>query len=354
MRVVPMVVEGVLRKGSAPRLLLRLAGLVLGVCTPGACVFWDVGDWSKNVGRAPDTGAVTTPDAGPATIATAIANPWDIAVEQGNLYFTSNVDAGAIYKCSAPDCSHLETLASNLAGPARMALGADTVYWSNFGDGTVQSCAMSGCGETPTTVATGQASALGIATNTSTLYWAELTSPGSVLSCPLSGCPDAGPTVVAANEAYPYSIAADSTGVYWGTTGGDVRFCALGQCPQPTTLASQQGEVKYTVLGQGSLFWSDAEDQGSVDGCTETACTPMQLATAENPVDLAVDTTGIYWVEKNTPGGSVQMCPLTGCEPSGPRVLALGLNAPTGMALDATYVYVTDTGSGEIVRVAKP
>jgi hypothetical protein len=328
------------KEGRCP-LTPRLFALAVGVCATSACVFWDEGDWSNHVGQ-------------PSVFATGIPTPWSIAVDTENAYFTSNVDGGAVYECPVSDCLTPVPLASNLGTPARLAIDADNVYWTNAGAGTVDSCAIGGCGGMPTTIASGQPNAIGIAVAAANVYWVSTAKEGSVSTCPVTGCPPSGPIALANAEPYPFAIAADATGAYWVTTAGDVRFCQTGGCDlHPVTLASNQGTLQYVVVHDGAIYWSSEVDDGSVATCSESGCSPITLAMPEDPAGIGVDETGIYWADK-TPSGSIEMCPPGGCGVGGPQVLATAQGEPFGIALDAHFVYFTDSGAGQIMKLPKP
>jgi hypothetical protein len=328
------------------RARLRLVGLVACVCASGACAFWGAGDWSNNF----DSSTASVPP----VLATGLDTPWGIVVRGETLYFATNVSGGGVYKCSVASCRAPTPLVTNLAAPARLAVDSENVYWTNFDDGTIDSCNINGCGGMPTTLASGQSSPIGIAIDTTNVYWVNSGTNGSVSTCPLTGCKGS-PTVLSNTEHYPFDVAVDLTGVYWVNTYGSVRFCPRDGCGQgPTTLAQNQGNLHFITLSDGGIYWSNNnEDGGAVGQCSAAGCSPTEVAPSVDPAGVAVDGTGIYWVEE-LPGGSVKMCPLGGCGTGSPRVLATGQGTPFGIALDPAYVYFTDSTSGEIVRVPKP
>jgi hypothetical protein len=92
------------------------------------------------------------------------------------------------------------------------------------------------------------------------------------MSCSVRGCPG-GPTVIAANQANPFAIAVDATGVYWTNAGdaslpsnGTVNRCAVGGCPQgPVLLATHQSVPIQIALDATYVVWLNSEDGDTGD-----------------------------------------------------------------------------------------
>ena len=117
----------------------------------------------------------------------------------------------------------------------------------------------------------------------------------------------------------------------------------------PDTLwESAAGQPSGVVLGSAALYWliSSPAPQGAIWGVTLPGGKPAALVTGLNsPHQLAVDATNLYWT---TPGeGQVSVTPLAG---GTPLTLASGLSSPGAIAVDDA-VYVATASS--IVRVPK-
>src|SRR6185436_18128620 len=82
------------------------------------------------------------------------------------------------------------------------------VYFT--GNGSFQ-CAIGGCGNNPTALATGYG--LGIAFDAKDVYWAAPSS-GTIARCAIGGCNN-NATLVAFAQAYPEMVAVDSSAIYW-------------------------------------------------------------------------------------------------------------------------------------------
>lgn len=121
--------------------------------------------------------------------------------------------AGALWTCSPAACAP-QILVSPAGGAA---LDATNAYFGNPA-GSVQLCALGGCGDAPTTLFAGaQGLDSSVVTDGVSVYFgtAMMTAmgvSGALLRCPVSGCPD-GPTTIACNA--PGGIAVDETYVYW-------------------------------------------------------------------------------------------------------------------------------------------
>jgi hypothetical protein len=64
--------------------------------------------------------------------------------------------------------------------------------------------------------------------------------------------------------------------------------------------------------------------------------------------EIAVDATDLYWT---TWDGHLMRCPTGGCNDMPEQLTQTGNYGP--LAVDSTFVYVGDVGTGDIVRLAK-
>jgi hypothetical protein len=219
-------------------------------------------------------------------------------------------------------------------------------------------CVSSAC--LPSVIATNQQApwsiaVLGNVVYCNVVYWTNDKNPGSVVSCPLSGCPG-GPTVIASNQASPARLAVDSSNIcFTNFDDGTVARCPLTGCgAAPTVLATGQTQPMGITFFGSSVYWVDSAGNGdnAVRTCPSAGCgsSPTTLTTVAGSGGLrtvVTDGTSLYFT---TAGGSVYASPLSG---GAARPLATNQNAPYFIALHGADLYWTNSGaSGGVATCA--
>jgi hypothetical protein len=115
-----------------------------------------------------------------------VADVRQVALDTNNVYFTDgNPEIGMVLACAKSGCGTAPTvLASRLYAPIAVATDGIDVYWTEAGGyfaagapvtgtGLVRKCAVRGCGNAPTNVATGLTSPGAIALDDANVYWTE-------------------------------------------------------------------------------------------------------------------------------------------------------------------------------------
>jgi hypothetical protein len=126
--------------------------------------------------------------------------------------------------------------------------------------------------------------------------------------------------------------------------------CTSGRC-EPVVLASGQQRPTGIALAGGRLFWTDAL-AGAVRVCDPDRCTTttVDFITGQaRPNRIVTDGADVFWTNYATVagGGGVAACPNAGC-PGGSRVFFAPETYPEGLELDATNVYYTTDGAGNL------
>ena len=268
------------------------------------------------------------------TVGTGFAQLGDAAVAGADVYFqTGQGDFSLISKCPVAGCpaggpTVIENVVNDSIG--RIVAGPSNVAWSrtqSFYGPYIRSCTLPACSSV--------LALRPIPPDPSTNAGHETTIPIVTMA--------AGPTKL----LYATSIYND------GVT--HLRECALGAaCPTPTAIdtgastvvaLTQTGGLFYGASGNGSggqVIWSASD-------AAPTTRTPL-VSDANGISDIAVDASGIYWINATT--GKVQVCKtLTGCAGGG-ALLATGQTGATRIRVDASFVYwMTPTA---VWKLAKP
>ena len=295
--------------------------------------------------------AATQPMLAPVVLASKQQAPWAIAVDGVNVYWMNLGKSetigsekpvplwkdGQVMACAIGGCADKPTvLASGRSvepgtdlSPAALVTDGENVYWSDATSGSALSwavfkCAVAGCNDAPTVITPN--AAVGLAVHAGKLYWTD--GGGHVSACDVSGCPAAGPTALRAPNSISevsFAIAADATGIYWANQPhSEILHCALDGCADGPTLLDAQ----------------DVQDANLVAAVEQ----------------LALDEHNVYFVDANPlQRGMILACPKSGCSGNA-TVLADGLSRPMGVVSDGVNVYWTESGDdhphGEVVKGA--
>jgi hypothetical protein len=280
------------------------------------------------------------------TIASGLVYPHGIAVDAQYVYWTNygeeqSINVGSIMRANL-DGTNVLTLATNQDKPIRLVVTADTLYWSNTGDGRIMKMSLPPS-NTPEPMATGLVSGGDLTSFGSSLYFTSYTDPGSVLK---QGFSDANPTPLVSGLALPFGVAADAAWIFWTNGDGTVKR------------SSPQGTGVMDLASGEDEPWEIAADANDVYFTTKTAVrrVPRSGGGAQpfasgqsNPWGIAIDSTGVYWTGHNN---DTIMRQLQGTVDS--AIVMSGASHPAQIALDAVAIYWTDnTNPGAIRRLAK-
>lgn len=310
----------------------------------------------------------------------------DFDFDDTHLYVVSRGTGGAQFfdgavMRMAKDGSAGVWLATSQREPRYLAVGADRIYWS-LADGEIRSSAKSGVGGVSTVLRTGE-SLSSLALDSSYLYW---TTEHDVRALPLGG--GAVLILASATNSGPHALEVDGAYLYWLTRSGQVMRLpkpggtggppATGACAgnpgqsfpvqlstvggfgglvsdgsfiywsdgagsgqghiykapvaggATTTLASGQDQPFLIRLYNGQLYWPNLYS-GVMTMPTSGATPAVRLWGTNNMADLAVDSSGVWWVSANT----------SQLFHNGQAVSTYSGDPPTALALDDTYVYTT-------------
>jgi sugar lactone lactonase YvrE len=251
------------------------------------------------------------------------------------------------------------TLATGQQGPAGIAGFGSMVYWANPGDGTINAVAIGG--GVPKVLINGLASPLGLAIDpvAGTLFWTN-TGDGTIKSFSVG---DGKLTTIAVDQMDPLNIVVDATTVYWTDPGrGTVMSCPKAGCANssPRTLWSGTTQTSLALpwgiaVDATNVYWTDSLNRTvnrTPIGGGDTTILAQGAIVFANPAGIAVDGNNVYWVNAGN-GGAVNRMTLSG---GNPQTLFVG-GTPYAIGVNANNVYWISYGSptsrGKVYQVAK-
>ncbi len=281
-------------------------------------------------------------------------------IDATRVYWTvPDVDGGVF--SVAKDGSHPITIATAQAGPEGAFADETNLFWTDISTGAVLRSNPDGS-DTVTHYDPGAVGGLGILADATNVYWVA-TYAGEVYSAPRAGLADGGaPTILASSGTYAWGIAQDATNIYWTDEGG---YAVMMPTPPGTIMSvpkdgsgpaqmvvGGQVDPKFIAVDATGIYWTD-QGAGTALRLTPGSTQPQILFTGAQPFGLALDATYLYvsTVGTDNSDGTVVRLPKDG---SGtPFVMANGLSWPSELAVDDVAVYwVNQAGTG-VMKVAK-
>jgi hypothetical protein len=279
-----------------------------------------------------------------------VQQAYEIAADNAGVYWTLE-KMSMVATCAATGCGAAPgTLASGQAAPHGITTSNGAVYWVNRGaPGAVVRCASTGCPAGVTTLVSGlTTTASHVAVDATDFFWTE-TGPGTVSHCSLTGCVGA-PGVLAASQPTPSKVVVAGSNLVWGSTLTTMHFCALPGCAPVTDLKHTAANI---VADGATIFWADTA--GSVNTCSLPGCVVTPIAAEPGVLAVTIDATRAYWLVPAGQNLEIKACPRAGCQ-SPPTVLASMAGAPltgTGVPLASNDVAIYWLTATSVMMLAK-
>jgi hypothetical protein len=250
-----------------------------------------------------------------------------------------------------------------------IAVNASHLYWTSYHNGVIRRCSLPACAEGAQTIVAGEVATYGMAIDTTHVYWTRQSGGmnHAIRRCRLPSCDGGAVTMVDISYTGgtgPRHIALDTNRLYWTEAyRGDIGTCPL-DAVDASGAALTTGQLNAIGIARSAttLFWvrgSSGSGDGSIKWCSLPDCNGGAGTLVQNlndPYDLAVDDSFVYWTEQTT--GSILRCTLPSCS-GGPQTLAAGQKHPMHLVLHSGRLYWTNAGdntpnTGSVVSCAAP
>ncbi len=270
--------------------------------------------------------------------------PLNVAVDETHVYWTNFQASGSVVRATSSGGNR--TVLTDAVSPFDLALDDESVFFTS--DDEIARVPKVGGASTPLISGTGEPR--GVAVDDSDVFYVDLgNADGDVESIPKMG---GGEDVLAANESSPRFLTVMNGFVYW-TDDADAtvsRVAADGMGAVEVLATDQVGA--WDIFSTPDLLaWTNLADVGEVKWLSlEDLMDERTLAISLRPWGIAIDDAHVYWTTEED--GTVQRSAVDG-EQELAEMIATGLQTPHGIATDDQFVYWADTAAGAIMRVAK-
>lgn len=241
-----------------------------------------------------------------------------------------------------------------LAGALAISPAAQAyIYWADTTAGAIGRANLDGTGVTKGFI-TGGELPQAVAVDGTSVFWAQIAGTGAIGRASLDGS-SAAQTFIGSAFAYqPNGVAVGNGYVYWSNSHGAIARASLasaglgagGSYVRDREIIGGLTNVDGVAVDATSLYFVNHQSIGraNLDG---SGANPDFITGANNPTEIAVDGTYIYWANAGAgsdsgsigrarlDGSGVDQTFISGRDVNGASVV----NHPTGVAVSGGYVY---------------
>ena len=310
----------------------------------------------------PDAATETIPDAGsvgcsPQPCSTALLPenagfaPENFAQDDTYLYWTEFI-AGRIGR-THKQTGDTHLLWSTVANPDGIAVDETSVYWVDNLPG-VWRCPKDGCGGGPQLVSNSVDQPYQVAVDDRNVYWTDKHNL-AVRTAPKDGVDAAFTTLWQSGTTTPWHIAADGQGRLFFTVddGRLYRMNVDGGAPTPFAGAGVADAGSGIALDINAAYWAVRDPTaGTVNAVAKDGTRSTTLAASQPaPRDLASDGFALYWINPG-PDGAILKCEVARCVPT---PVVQHIVYPAAILVDQVAIYwiQANTPLGSIWRMDK-
>lgn len=268
-----------------------------------------------------------------------------MAVTNSHVVFGEENNAGYVTSCVLPGgCAAGEATLLDGDFVTGVATDGKEAFYAELMTGRVVACALSGCPGGARPIVTGLSYPRHMTYDGTYLYFSSNDDGGSVKRCAVTGCANT-PETIAANQGGVFAVTVGSGHIYWTTSGAGgphVMQCRTSGCVGAPTDMGAGGEGGIAVAG-AFVYWTNSA-ASSVLRCGVAGCggTPVVVGSSPRPLSLTSDGLQVFWRDDVT--REIYKCPIVGCPANqGASIIAYDQNASTlmGIAVDDRFVYWT-------------
>ncbi len=291
-------------------------------------------------------------------LATSQSNPEGLVLHGGYLYWIEEGLPQHVYRALLPNGAPEDLGAAGVPSSYSGALFVDTtnMYWNDQYNAAIYTAPNTGIPDAGPSLITaldgGGVTSMLIAN--ASVYWTDYNA-GKVYGAPLTAA-GAAPSVVASPGGTPYGIATDGTTLYWAnTTASAIQAISLVDGGAEYTLQAGVTAPTLVTVQAGTLYFSSESAfdvyampvTGMTDGGLPQVFVATGSATASS---FAYDGVNVYWTTPQNPGGEV----LYAAPGQTGTPVALGMTSPGSLVFDSTNIYWANGAYGAVFTMAKP
>jgi hypothetical protein len=256
----------------------------------------------------------------------------------------------------APEPIVAKMLIDGQDAPSGIAFADGRLFWANAGAGTIVSCDIGDCEGSLDVLVEDLDTPRGVALFEDTVYF---TSVDGVQRCPAAGSCAAPEDVITGGNPPNFAVAVNGQRIVASFFPSDLVECPFEGCPDPEdrTLLESGGGIMDVKFVDTTIFFTRWGMQ-RIDQCEMGSNCSATFTTFHLPVTgatgVAVNATHVYFTETDFDAfsstateGTISRCPIDGCEDE-PESVLTSAEVPFGLAVEPGVLYYTDFGDGSV------
>ncbi len=276
----------------------------------------------------------------PIDVATSQDRPTGIALNDTSIFWATQGSSGATgtVRMRSKTGTSTVTIGSSLAAPQGVSANNTTVAWANAGvgavAGSIQYADLTAAGNPVSTSASGQTGAFGLFLYSGSVAW---TRNSDVFAKKLAVTTI---STIATSQSTPLGISQDASFIYWATAAG-IRRGGVNKSVE--VVVSTSAAAWDVALDDTHVYWTSTASTYRAPKTAFATAQDLSQGAGSQGRGIAVHDGIVYWCA----GSSIWKVPVGG----GTAIeIVKNLQNPWDIAVDGTFVYWTENVSGGAVR----